>query len=146
MALGQVTAGHPIYGVWLSTALAVAATLWSLYAFVPPRRALLGGILMATHPQILEWGQRDWGGNVAVLGGSLLLGAAASPTSPIISSWLSLGIFLLSITRPYEGLILTLLVIPAAYLLRRTSSSPGTRERAGVRVHVTRNTQHATHN
>ncbi|HEV8377855.1 MAG TPA: hypothetical protein VGP99_03315, partial [Tepidisphaeraceae bacterium] len=76
MALGQVIAGHPIWGVWLSAALAAAAMHWALLGFMSARWAFLGGILTVLHPQLLEWGQRYWGGSVAVLGGALLLGAA----------------------------------------------------------------------
>ena len=54
---GQVIAGHPIVGAWLGTALACAALCWMLQAWLPPRWALLGGLLAALHPTILEWGE-----------------------------------------------------------------------------------------
>src|SRR5215212_1894637 len=146
MALGQVIFKHPIWGVWLSAALAAAAIHWSLFAFVNARWALLGGILAALHPQLLEWGQRYWGGSPAVLGGALLLGGiarlisnrgtgappvspkrttGASPVSPKRITGVSPVLFsaagtsLLSITRPYEGFILTLLLLISAALMFR---------------------------
>src|SRR6266576_165013 len=45
MALGQVLTGHPIWGVWLSTALAAAAIHWALLGSMSARCALLGPIL-----------------------------------------------------------------------------------------------------
>lgn len=132
MALGQVIAGHPIWGVWLSAALAAAAMHWGLLAFMSARWAMLGGILAAIHPQLLEWGQRYWGGSVAVLGGALVLGAVgrivrafrcgmgASPMAPENSRarrpchmshafWAAIGMAILAISRPYEGFVLTIL-------------------------------------
>src|SRR5258706_3108953 len=130
MALGQVLTSHPIWGVWLSAALAAAAIHWALLAFMSPRWAFLGAILTILHPQLLEWGQRYWGGSAAVLAGALLLGGVARlisankrtmGVSPMLFS--ALGMCLLSITRPYEGFILTLLLfIGAALIFRRKSA------------------------
>ena len=41
LAAGQVLAGHPIVGVWMSFGLMCAAISWMLYAWVPPRWACL---------------------------------------------------------------------------------------------------------
>jgi hypothetical protein len=138
MALGQVIAGHPIWGVWLSVALAAAAMHWALLGWMNARWAFVGGILTVLHPQLLEWGQRYWGGSVAVLGGALLMGGVgrilrgmgASPMDsrsprarrPCHGSaiWAAIGMAVLAISRPYEGFVLTMLcVIGAAILLRR---------------------------
>lgn len=56
LAAGQVIVGHPIAGVWFSTALACAAICWMLLAWLPPRWAALGGLLAELHPGILRWG------------------------------------------------------------------------------------------
>lgn len=122
MALGMI-AWHPILGVWLSAALAAAATMWALRAMVPARWALLGGLMAAVHPQLVEWGQRYWGGSVAVLGGALVLGGCvrlaralrgercASTLSPRTwAAWSALtgaGMVILAFSRPFEGLVLT---------------------------------------
>ena len=58
LALGQLFFGHPIWAVWLTTALACMTITWTLLAIVPPRWALIAGLLAALHPQMLEWGQR----------------------------------------------------------------------------------------
>lgn len=36
LAIGQVTGGHPVVGVWLSAALACAGLYWMLLAWAPP--------------------------------------------------------------------------------------------------------------
>lgn len=113
MALGQALCGNPIWGVWLSAGLAAAAMCWMLRAFVPPRWALLGAVLTAMHPQMLEWGQRYWGGSVATLGGALLVGGVGRILRrPGASAgfWAAVGVLIVGNTRPYEGLALTLII------------------------------------
>src|SRR5687767_6268667 len=44
LALGQVI-WKPVVGAWLVTGLAAAATTWMLRAWVPPRWAVIGGLL-----------------------------------------------------------------------------------------------------
>ena len=119
MALGQVIGGHPIVGVWVSTALASAVICWMLFAWLPGHWALLGGMLAALHPTMLGWSQNYWGGAVAVIGGALLLGGFRRIVTVPRSRdafLMGLGIVLLASSRPYEGLALTLL--PAGYLVR----------------------------
>src|SRR6266849_5848699 len=65
LAPGQRCLGHPAFGVWLSLALACGATCWMFQAWLPPRWALLGGLLVALHPTLLfEWGSSYWGAAV----------------------------------------------------------------------------------
>src|SRR5438034_1523794 len=75
LALGQLLTGRPIVGVWLSSALACAAIWWMLRAWVRPRWALLGSLLVSLHPLMVDWNHNYWGGSVALLGGTLVLGA-----------------------------------------------------------------------
>lgn len=113
LAAGQVTTGRPIVGVWLSIAVGCAAITWMLMAWVPPRWALLGGLIAATHPLILDWGQTYWGGAVAMIGGALVLGAFRRLVpEPHARDGLILGIgmAILANSRPYEGLVLSVLV------------------------------------
>ncbi|MCY2952845.1 MAG: hypothetical protein NTU53_12855 [Planctomycetota bacterium] len=144
MALGQITTHRPITGIWLTTALAAAAICYALHPFLPPRYALLGGLLAALHPQLLEWGQRYWGASIPTLASALLLGSLArlfphaffSPTptprhsvapSPFLPALLlALALILLANSRPYEGLVFTLLLFTTILitLLHRRLSPP----------------------
>ncbi|QDT42613.1 hypothetical protein Pan241w_26990 [Gimesia alba] len=117
LAVGQVTTGHPIVGVWLSVAMACAAICWMLHAWVPPGWAFLGGLMATLHPLMIIWGQCYWGGAVAILGGALLFGALRRIImQPRTSTTLifATGLFLLAISRPFEGF---LTAISAAILL-----------------------------
>jgi hypothetical protein len=112
LALGQVLTGRPIVGAWLSGALASSAICWMLLAWVRPKWALLGGLIVGLHPVMLMWSRGYWGGAVAVCGGALLLGGwrRLSVRPHVGDSILtSLGMALLANTRPFEGLVLTLL-------------------------------------
>jgi hypothetical protein len=117
-AAGQVLGGHPIVGVWISTALACAAICWMLLAWLPPWWGVLGGLLAALHPiMLVHWGGRYWGGAVAVIGGALVFGALRRIIRrPRVCDALLMGVGLaiLANSRPYEGLLVSL---PAAVLL-----------------------------
>jgi len=128
LALGQVLFGRPMVGIWVVTVAAVLAIWWSLRPWVGRCWALWGGLVAAIHPQILEWSQTFWGGNLALLGGALLLGGAGRLARPgrhkvvsaaIASTLGGLGIMMLAFTRPYEGLVLTLLLGVWLALARR---------------------------
>jgi hypothetical protein len=118
LALGDLLGGHPIVGVWLGTAIACALIFWMLQAFVPFRWALLGGLLAAFHLGFFShWSQSFWGGSLAAAGGALLLGGfrrMASRPDPAHGIPIALGLTILAITRPFEGLLLSL---PLAILL-----------------------------
>ncbi len=114
LMVGQLISGHPIVGVWLSMAFMCAAICWMLQAWLPPRWALLGGLLAIIHPNIgigNYWAQSYWGGSVAAAGGALLLGGVRylvrrPRTGYAIAA--GLGLTILANSRPYEGLILSL--------------------------------------
>jgi hypothetical protein len=115
LAVGELL-GLPIIGVWLTTALACMAICWMLMAWMPPRWALYGGLMAALHPLILEWSQKYWGGAVALGGGALVLGSFRRMLDrPRVwdSVWMGVGLGILANSRPYEGLLLGLLVLLA---------------------------------
>jgi hypothetical protein len=126
IALGQVLTGHPIVGVWISMAGAAAAVCWMLLAWMPPRWALLGGLLPAfrfgTVPfwdtiWFAYWSTTYWGGAVALAGGALLFGALPRlmrEPRPRHAVALAAGLALLANSRPFEGVIAAL---PAAVLI-----------------------------
>jgi hypothetical protein len=121
LGLGQMLSGHPAVGVWLSSALACAATCWMLQAWTDPVWALLGGILMATQLGIYSyWSQTFWGGMVAALGGALVFGAYRRLWLRLTwanTLWLALGLVILANSRPLEG-VLAALPISALSLMR----------------------------
>lgn len=109
LALGEQLTGHPVVGVWLSSALASAATYWMLEAWIGTSWALFGAILMVLECGIYGyWSQSYWGGMVAALGGALLFGGARrlwDRFSWTISVCFAFGIVILVNSRPLEGLI-----------------------------------------
>ena len=115
LALGQVIA-HPVAGVWLSTALACAAITWMLMAWLPARWGLLGGLLAAMHPEVLIWSQRYWGGSLTLAGGALALGGfrrlLRNPGARD-SLLMTAGMAVTIVCRPYEGGVMTLILLVA---------------------------------
>lgn len=115
LAFGQIITGEPIVGVWLSMALACAATCWMLQAWLPPRWALLGSLLMLLKLGLFSyWSQSFWGGGVATIGGALLFGAMRRITKKQTvanTCWLGLGLVILANSRPFEGLVVSSLAI-----------------------------------
>jgi hypothetical protein len=120
LAAGQLIAGHPIWGVWLSMGLMCAAICWMLYAWMPPRWATLGGLFALLNPLLGisgYWAQSYWGGAVAATGGSLVMGAL--PRVVRRPCWrdalfMGAGLAILANSRPYEGLVLA---APASLML-----------------------------
>jgi hypothetical protein len=130
MSLGQVANGEQIVGVWISLAVACCAVYWMLLGWTRPRWALLGGLLTAVHPSFaLQWGESYWGGAVAMLGGALLYGALPRLTTKARirdAVLLAIGLAVLANSRPYEGLVVSLPVIPilAVWLLKDRARWP----------------------
>ena len=112
LALGKVL-GQPIIGVWLSTALAGSAIFWALAGLFPRAWALAGAVLALANPQVLEWNWCYWGGSVALIGGALAIGGALRNLrnlSKFHSAAIGVGMGILSLSRPFEGFVLALLL------------------------------------
>lgn len=108
LAFGQVI-GQPIVGVWLSTALAIAALYWMLRALFNPAWSLAGALLAALNAQVLWWNWSFWGGCVPMLGGSLVIGGmfrTLNKPSASTAAVMGSGAGILAITRPFEGIAL----------------------------------------
>jgi hypothetical protein len=134
LAVGQLIGGHPVVGVWLSMGLLCAAITWMLWAGVSPRWAVVGGLIAVFNLGFFSyWSASYWGGAVAGIGGSLLLGAIlrfmAKPSDekPLpqrgVAFLLGLGIVVLLISRPYEGLGYVVCCLLAVVLFWRKNST-----------------------
>jgi len=121
LAIGEKLTDHPAVGVWLSSALACAATCWMLQAWIGPVWALLGGLLMMVQFSVYSyWSQTYWGGMVAAFGGAMFFGAVRrlwdqfSTGNALV---LAGGLTILANSRPLEGFLAALPV--SCLLLRR---------------------------
>jgi len=117
LAVGQLL-GHPWIGQLFITAAMCAALCWMLQGWVPPRWALLGGVLAFLRLGILSyWMNTYWCASIAALAGALVLGAwprlrkRASPRNAVV---LALGLVILANSRPYEGFVFA---IPLAFAM-----------------------------
>lgn len=101
--------GQPIYGVWLTGALWIASFTWLLRGFFSTRWALLGGCLaIAQFGFSHYWVHTFWGGALAASGGALVFGATRRlyrEIRPRDAAVLGVGVVLLALTRPFEGLL-----------------------------------------
>src|SRR5947209_1571225 len=76
LAAGQVFAGHPWWGVWLSMGIMFGAICWALMFVMPNRWALAASIGAALQFGIFGiWMNSYFGGAVAATAGALVMGS-----------------------------------------------------------------------
>jgi hypothetical protein len=113
LGLGQRAFGHPVAGLWISTALCCGAITWMLLAWMPAEWAVLGGVTAAFFPLISQFARFYLCCNFAVFGGALLLGAfrrLIRKPGAVNSLAFGLGVSVVGLMRPYEGAVLSALV------------------------------------
>ncbi len=121
LAAGQVLFGSPWFAILISSALMCAALTWMLQVWLPVNWALLGGFIAVLRLGVFSYWTNTYhaAGSLTALGGALILGALPRlMKTPRLgcAMLMGIGISILALTRPYEGL---LLCIPVAVVLAR---------------------------
>jgi hypothetical protein len=135
LAGAQALFGHPWIASLFFDGLMCAAICWMLQAWLPPGWALLGGFLAVPRIGLFTyWINTISGGNglLDAFSGALILGALPRLLKSVRirdGLLMALGMGLLAITRPYEGL---LLCIPVTVVLCRWLWKGKTRPRPVV--------------
>ena len=134
LAAGKVLLGNAWFGLLLVTALMCAAICWMLQAWLPPGWALLGGLMTVMRIGLFSYwiNMYTGAGVIAALGGALVLGALPRLMKSVQAAdavVLAVGVCLLPLSRPYEGLLLCL---PVAVVLARWLFTAKNRPSAAV--------------
>jgi hypothetical protein len=121
MAAGQVVFGNPWVGILLASSVMCAAICWAVQGWLPPGWALLGGLIAVLRIGLFSCWTNTYmgGGSLAAVGGALVLGALPRLTRTgrfRYGMLLGIGIAILSISRPFEGVLVCL---PTAFALGR---------------------------
>ena len=116
LAIGQVFFDEPIWGAWISLALAYVAIFWFFLSDFKPFFAFISTLVIIFNPYInLLWAQSYWGGGVAMLGGGLFYGGISHSRIKVSFSntiGFCIGLTVLANSRPFEGFIVFIISFP----------------------------------
>ncbi len=114
LAAGWTLFGNPWAGVALSIAALCAGCYWMLRAWTTPVWSLVGGLIAAlTFGPLSQWMNSFWGGAVSGCAGCLVFGALPRfrrTGRPLYAALLGLGIGIQLLTRPFETILLAVVV------------------------------------
>ncbi len=121
LAASKVLLGNPWIGLLIVSALMCAALCWMLQAWLPPSWALLGGAIAVLRLGVFSYWTNTYhaGGSLGALGGALILGALPRLMRTARMRYavlIGIGIAILVLTRPYEGILMCL---PVGFVLVR---------------------------
>jgi uncharacterized membrane protein (UPF0136 family) len=134
LAAARLLFGHPWYGMLIASAFMCSAICWMLQAWLPPRWALLGGMLAVVRLGIFSYWTNTYhaAGSLAAVGGALILGAMPRFMRTHRARYallMAVGVILLVYTRPYEGMLLCLPVVAAlVHWIITAKNRPAARE------------------
>jgi hypothetical protein len=116
LAAGQVLLGSSWFAVLIVSVLMCAAICWALQAWLPPGWALLGGVIAIMRLGVFSYWTNTYhaAGSLAALGGALILGSLPRMIKSgrvFYGLPMALGMAILVVTRPYEGVLLCLPVV-----------------------------------
>ena len=134
LAAGKMIFGHPWFGLLVMAGLMCAALCWMLQAWLPANWALLGGCIAVIRLGLFsDWINTFHTGGIA---GSAERGVDPGTLPRLIKTarfryglLLSIGVAIVAITRPYEGLLLCL---PVAFALGKWLVKGENRPKASV--------------
>jgi hypothetical protein len=121
LAAAKVLLGNPWVGVLIVSALMCGALCWMLQAWLPPGWALLGGAIAVLRLGVFSYWTNTYhaAGSLGALGGALILGSLPRLTKTARLRYavlIGVGIAILVLTRPYEGILICL---PVGFVLVR---------------------------
>lgn len=112
LTVAKLLGVNPWFGVWFGAGLMCGLICWMLQGWVPPKWALLGGLLAVSRFTVVSpWMNTYWGGAAAAIGGALVLGALPRirRSQRIRDALLfALGLAILAQSRPFEGVLFAL--------------------------------------
>jgi hypothetical protein len=112
LAFGELLFRLPWAGVLLSVGALAALCYWMLRAWITPPWALAGGLLAALEfGPLSSWMNTYWGGAVSGIAGCLVFGALPRLPGKKYAVALGAGLGLELLTRPFEFVLLALIVL-----------------------------------